>query len=70
MTSEHVQPEDLQWQCAKCKRKLVVGSINVGYMGNRFTVELPHCPGCGRVLISEQVALGKMAQVEQMLENK
>jgi hypothetical protein len=39
-------------------------------MGNRFTTDLPHCPACGMVFISEEIALGKMAQVEQMLEDK
>jgi hypothetical protein len=39
-------------------------------MGNRFTADLPYCPDCGRVLISEKVALGKMAEVEKLLEDK
>jgi hypothetical protein len=33
-------------------------------------VELPTCPKCGYVLIPEQLALGKMHQVEQLLEDK
>jgi NAD-dependent SIR2 family protein deacetylase len=70
MKSDNILPEDMQWRCAKCDRELVVGSINVAYMGNRFTVDLPHCPGCGRVLIAEHVAMGKMAQVEKLLEDK
>lgn len=70
MKTEHVQPEDLEWQCARCQRKLVVGPVNIAYMGNRFTADLPYCPACGKVLISETVALGKMAEVEQLLEDK
>lgn len=70
MKSENVKSEDLQWRCAKCDRELTEGPINVAYMGNRFTVDLPYCPGCGRVLIAEHVAMGKMAQVEQLLEDK
>jgi NAD-dependent SIR2 family protein deacetylase len=70
MKAEYVSPEDLQWRCEKCNRELIVGPINVEYMGNRFTADLPHCPDCGRVLISEQVALGKMAEVERLLEDK
>jgi NAD-dependent SIR2 family protein deacetylase len=70
MKSNNVQPEDLQWRCDKCNRELVAGPINVAYMDNRFTADLPHCPNCGRVLISEHVALGKMAQVEKLLEDK
>ena len=70
MKTDNVQPEDLEWQCARCKRELVVGPINVTYMGNRFTADLPYCPECGKVLISEEVALGKMAEIEQLLEDK
>jgi hypothetical protein len=47
-----------------------VGSVAVEYMGNQFTTELPTCPGCGFVLISEALALGKIAEVEQILEDK
>jgi ribosomal protein L37AE/L43A len=70
MKSNNVRPEDLQWRCEKCDRELIAGLINVEYMGNRFTADLPHCPDCGRVLISERVALGKMAEVEKLLEDK
>jgi hypothetical protein len=70
MKADNVQPDDLQWRCDACNRELVVGPVNIGYMGNRFTAELPYCPGCGRVLIAEHVALGKMAEVEKLLEDK
>jgi hypothetical protein len=70
MKTDNVRPEDLQWQCAKCSCKLVVGPVNVAYMGNRFTADLPYCPTCGRVLVAEHVALGKMAEVEKLLEDK
>jgi hypothetical protein len=39
-------------------------------MGNRITADLPKCPVCGFVMISEELALGKMAEVEQILEDK
>lgn len=70
MKSDNIRPEDLQWRCAQCDRELVVGPINVAYMGNRFNVDLPHCPDCGRVLIAEHIAMGKMAEVEKLLEDK
>jgi NAD-dependent SIR2 family protein deacetylase len=63
-------PEDLIWQCHHCHQRLVVGPITVEYLGNRFTTNLPHCPNCGMVLVSEDLALGKMAEVEQILEDK
>jgi len=70
MKSEDVRPEDLQWRCDRCDRNLVVGPVNAAYMGHRFTAELPYCPDCGRVLISEHIAMGKMAEVEKLLEDK
>jgi ribosomal protein S27AE len=70
MKTEFVRPEDLNWKCAKCGEPLVVGPVTVEYLGSRFTTELPKCPTCGLVLISEDLALGKMAEVEQILEDK
>jgi hypothetical protein len=62
--------EDRLWHCFRCQRELVVGTVTVTYLGNRFTADLPHCPVCGMVLISEELALGRMAEVEQILEDK
>jgi hypothetical protein len=39
-------------------------------MGSSLSTELPVCPGCGFVLVTEAVALGRMAEVEQILEDK
>jgi len=47
-----------------------VGPVQVTYLGNRFSAELPYCPKCKRVMISESIALGRMAEVEKMLEDK
>ena len=46
------------------------GEITVAYLGSEFPVDLYRCPQCGFVLVSEDLALGKMAEVEQMLEDK
>ncbi len=70
MKAENVRPEDLEWVCRKCSRPLEVGPVAVEYMGSQFKTELPTCPGCGFVMISEALALGKMAEVEQILEDK
>jgi hypothetical protein len=70
MKSENVSPGDLEWTCRGCGRALEAKTVTVEYMGNQFTAELPMCPGCGFVMISEEVALGKMAEVEQILEDK
>jgi hypothetical protein len=70
MKIENVRPEDLEWLCRKCNQPLQVGPVTAEYMGNQFTTELPTCPVCGFVLISENLALGIMAEVEQLLEDK
>jgi hypothetical protein len=70
MKAHNVTPEDLEWTCRQCGRALEAAAVTVEYMGNQFTTELPRCPGCGFVMISEELALGKMAEVEQILEDK
>jgi len=70
MKIETAKPEDLVWKCAKCDVPLEMGLATVAYMGNRFEVEMPRCPECGMVLVTEELALGKMAEVEQILEDK
>ncbi|BBO84878.1 DNA-binding protein [Desulfosarcina ovata subsp. sediminis] len=70
MKIDNVRPEDLKWRCDRCGCDLVVGPVAVAYMGNRFTTDLPYCPECKTVLISEAVATGKMAEVERILEDK
>jgi hypothetical protein len=58
------------WNCGKCALPLEMGKVEISYMGSQYPVELPRCPNCGLVFIPEQLALGKMAQVEQLLEDK
>jgi len=70
MKSENVKPGDLNWMCERCGQSLVVGKVTVEYLGNQFVTDLPTCPECGRVYISEDLATGKMAEVEQLLEDK
>jgi hypothetical protein len=70
MKPDNVRPEDLRWRCDRCQCDLVVGQVSVAYMNNRFTTDLPYCPTCKTVLITEAVATGKMAEVEQILEDK
>ena len=70
MSLENFSSEDLSWWCFKCHRELVVGTVTVTYLGNRFTAELPRCPSCGMLLVTGELAQGKMAEVEQILEDK
>ena len=58
------------WRCAPCNQELQPEKVNVSYMGSIFTVELMVCSSCGFVLIPENLAMGKMLAVEQLLEDK
>jgi len=58
------------WQCAPCSEAMVMRPVELEYLGSLFNVELPACPKCGMVFIPEELALGKMKQVEQLLEDK
>jgi len=62
--------DELQWWCDRCDRPLEMGPVTVTYMENSFSTDMPHCPGCNRILVPEGLALGKMAEVEQILEDK
>ena len=58
------------WTCAQCGQPLEPSEVRMAYMGSEFTVELPACPPCGVVIVPEGLALGKMLEVEQILEDK
>lgn len=68
MSEQREQP--LHLSCGKCDVPLVMGKVTVAYMGNSFEVDLPHCPQCQMVFVPEDLAIGKMSQVEQALEEK
>ncbi len=56
--------------CGKCKVALTLGKVVASYLGSEFPIELWKCPSCGKVLVPESLAVGKMLQVEQALEDK
>ncbi|MDR0819113.1 MAG: hypothetical protein LBN43_06045 [Oscillospiraceae bacterium] len=57
-------------KCSKCDEELVVRKTEFDYLGSTFSHEVPVCPKCGKVFISKELALGKMSEVEQQLEDK
>ena len=58
------------WTCADCGQLLQPGKVDISYLGNSFQVELLRCPDCGLVMVPEELALGKMVEVEKALEDK
>lgn len=63
-------PADMNWSCRPCGEQLRPGMVELTYLGNVFRVELPVCPKCGAALISEDLAVGRMLEVEKLLEDK
>lgn len=56
--------------CVKCGINLTLGKATLSYLGSSFPVELYKCSQCGLVYIPEELANGKMQQVEAALEDK
>lgn len=62
--------KDNSWKCAKCKEKLVLKKTAFNYLGHKFSHEVLCCPKCGNVFIPKELAEGRMAEVEQQMEDK
>jgi NAD-dependent SIR2 family protein deacetylase len=62
--------ENKEWKCLPCDCLLKLDRVRIDYMNGSFTVELPLCPSCGMVLVPEEIAVGKMLEVEKLLEDK
>lgn len=61
---------ETDWCCGKCMKPLTLGQVVLSYGNSQFTVDLPRCESCGIVFIAEGLALGRMAEAEQILEDK
>ncbi len=56
--------------CKKCNVPLTVAKTTFSYLKHEFYADLPCCPVCGLVYVSEDLANGRMASVEMQLEDK
>jgi len=56
--------------CTKCNEELVLLPASVDYLGYHIAEKLPRCPTCGQIYISEELARGKISEVELELEQK
>jgi hypothetical protein len=68
--SDQDDGQPLQWVCGKDKTPLELAKVTVSYLGSAFPVDLWRCPKCGQVFVPEDLALGRMAEVEKQLEDK
>ncbi|PKM49277.1 MAG: DNA-binding protein [Firmicutes bacterium HGW-Firmicutes-7] len=62
--------KDITWVCHKCNQNLALKKVKVRYLEGNFEVELMKCTKCNMVYIGEDLALGKMLEVEKGLEDK
>ena len=62
--------EERIWKCAKCGVELITRKTNFNYMERTVSHEVPVCPQCGKVFITRALAEGRMAEVEEQLEDK
>jgi len=56
--------------CYKCKKELEMKKTDFSYLGHSFFTEVPRCPECGMVYISEELVKGRISEVEMQLEDK
>lgn len=57
-------------KCMKCNEYLVPTKTLLKYLGHQLTYDFPRCPVCGQVFVPEDIAKGKMHEVEMTLEDK
>lgn len=62
--------EERIWKCASCKKELVMKKTVFSYLGHTVAHEVRACPDCGKVFISQDLAEGRMAEIEEQLEDK
>lgn len=70
MTDSVMSGSDIGWICNRCRLPLAMQKVRLEYRQSIFAIDLPVCPGCGAVLVAEELATGKMAEAEQALEDK
>lgn len=57
-------------ECYKCGVELRMKKTVFQYLDHEMYHEVPCCPVCGQVFISQELANGKIATVEAQLEDK
>lgn len=70
MSPNSETPEGTNYVCARCGIPLKPTNVEVAYLDSAFPVDLLACHQCGMVLVTEDLAVGKMANVEKLLEDK
>ena len=56
--------------CFKCQVELQPMKTSLSYLGHSFHADILKCPQCNEVYIPEELARGRIADVEMQLEDK
>ncbi len=56
--------------CEHCNVEIVEMEAQFSYLGRAFRHKVGRCPVCGLVYIPEELARGRMREVEMTLEDK
>jgi hypothetical protein len=70
MKEHGIAAQESEWVCGKCGVPLVSAKVQVRYLGTTLTVDLLKCSACDIVMVTEEMAIGKMSDAEQVLEDK
>lgn len=56
--------------CRRCNLEMEPAQTFFDYLGHNFHTDILRCPKCKEVYIPEELVKGRMAEVEQELEDK
>ncbi|MFW5487794.1 MAG: DVU_1557 family redox protein [Desulfovibrio sp.] len=70
MSLQFLPADGADWRCGCCDVPLETKGVEITYLGSLFNVELLVCPKCGLPMVPEEVAMGRMLEVERLLEDK
>lgn len=62
--------DNVKWRCRRCGEALVEDKVVFEYLDHTVANPMLRCPKCGLVLVPADIAEGKMAETETMLEDK
>lgn len=67
---EHEEAKADGLVCNRCGVPMTPIKTQFSYLEHSFSTEVPRCPKCGQVFIREELAKGRMTEVETSLEDK
>ena len=57
-------------KCNICKCSLELAKVPFSYLGSKFDITALRCPECGNILVTEELAVGRIHATETFLEDR